>query len=57
MATVEKLMKQVSEVKETTGKITIVGVGQVGMAATFSLMIQVCTQCVELFFKSFFKCS
>ena len=42
MATVEqKLMKQVSEVRETTAKITVVGVGQVGMAATFSMMIQV----------------
>ena len=42
MVTVEqKLMKQVSEVRETMAKITVVGVGQVGMAATFSMMIQV----------------
>lgn len=42
MATVrQKLMTQVSEVGQTTAKITVVGVGQVGMAATFSMMVQV----------------
>ena len=42
MASVQqKLMKQVSEVRETTAKITVVGAGQVGMAATFSMMVQV----------------
>ncbi len=37
----DRLFHQVSDVKETTGKISIVGVGQVGMAAAFSIMVQV----------------
>ena len=42
MATVQqKLLSQVSVAQDSTAKITIVGVGQVGMAATFSMMVQV----------------
>ncbi len=37
----DKLFKQISEVKETTGKISIIGAGSVGMATAFSIMLQV----------------
>ena len=33
---------------ECNSKITIVGVGQVGMAAAFSVMLQVCIICLKL---------
>lgn len=34
------LLRQVSEVKPASTKVTVVGVGQVGMAAAFSIMVQ-----------------
>ena len=45
----EKLMTEVSAVKEIPhGKVSVVGVGQVGMACAFSMMVQVREQLLIL---------
>lgn len=42
METIEKLFQPVQKKSDDTGnKVTVVGVGQVGMAAVFSLLTQV----------------
>lgn len=42
MATVDKLFQPVQQKTEDTGsKVTVVGTGQVGMAAVFSMLTQV----------------
>lgn len=46
MATVGKLLQARQEkVVDTGNKVTVVGVGQVGMATVFSLLTQVSGQC------------
>ena len=54
MSTIDKkLFKQVSDIGELkySNKISIVGVGQVGMACAFSLLTQVIVDCKINFFK------
>ncbi|CAH0746167.1 unnamed protein product [Diatraea saccharalis] len=49
MATIDKLFQPVQEKAEDTGsKVTVVGVGQVGMAAVFSLLTQGVTNNIAL---------
>lgn len=49
MATVGKLLQARQEkVVDTGNKVTVVGVGQVGMATVFSLLTQVSGQCCLL---------
>lgn len=44
-AIVDKLMTQIAEPSKSSGnKITVVGVGQVGMACAFSILTQVCAR-------------
>ena len=51
----EKLMTEVSAVKEIPhGKVSVVGVGQVGMACAFSMMVQVRAQLLILVYNLYF---